>query len=267
MDAESFEQMRLISFGSIFAVMAVLEVIIPRRKLRKSKPARWFSNITLTFLSSLSGRYALPFTGVTAAIFASERGMGFFNNTDVNPILKTIFIIVMLDMIIYWQHVFFHRIPILWKLHKVHHADPDYDVTTGARFHPIEIVLSMVIKIIFIFVLGADVFSVVLFEMILNGMAMFNHSNIKFNKSVDSVLRKVIVSPDFHRVHHSTLPREHHSNFGFNLSIWDYIFKTYRQQPEKGHEEMDIGLDYISEDSKSMSIFGMLLTPFLKDKK
>ena len=267
METGQYDQARLTIFLTIFAVMCLLEVLKPRKKLTKSKPKRWISNFLLTFLSGASARYFLPFTGISAAVFAKEKGIGLFNDIYVNPVLTTVFVVLVFDLVIYWQHQLFHKVPVLWRLHKVHHSDQDYDVTTGSRFHPIEIVLSMVIKIFLILALGAPVFAVFLFEAILNGMAMFNHSNVKLPASLDTLLRKVFVTPDFHRVHHSTLPKEHHRNFGFNLSIWDYLFGSYTPQPSEGHEEMKIGLNYISDEKKTVSLYGMLLTPFVSDDK
>ena len=266
MEAGQFDQVRLIAFGGIFALMAILEVLFPRRDLSKPKLRRWSSNVLLTILSTLSARYLLPFTAVSAALFAESRQIGFFNNVEVNPILAAVFIIVLFDMIIYWQHRIFHRIPVLWKFHRVHHVDPDLDVTTGARFHPVEIVLSMVIKLFVILALGAPAITVVIFETILNLLAMFNHSNVKLPLKLDDLVRKVIVTPDFHRVHHSVYPNEHHSNFGFNLSIWDRIFRSYVSQPKDGHDNMKIGISSVQEDLKTISIFGMLVLPFIKEK-
>jgi sterol desaturase/sphingolipid hydroxylase (fatty acid hydroxylase superfamily) len=266
LEASQFDQYRLVVFLSIFIFMAIFELVKPRRQLKFSKFRRWFSNILLTFLSSLSAKYILPFTGISAAIFAEKNRIGLFNDVEINPFLSTIFVILIFDMVIYWQHRIFHKIPILWKLHKVHHADPDYDVTTGARFHPIEIMMSMMIKVFIIFALGAPVFAVFLFEAILNGMAMFNHSNVRLPEKLDGVLRKIFVTPDFHRVHHSVRADEHHKNFGFNLSLWDYLYRSYKGQPNEGHEDMAIGLSYLKKESKVISLFGMILIPFTKDK-
>ena len=266
MDLQVFDKYRVAFFLAIFLIMSVLEILIPRRKAEKPKLSRWYSNLMLMFTSSLSVRYVLPFTGVTAAIFAKEQGMGFLNDFAVSPILAILLTIVLFDLVIYWQHRLFHKVPILWKLHKVHHADPDYDVTTGGRFHPIEIVLSMIIKIFMIFALGAPVLGVVIFEILLNGTSMFNHSNIRINSKLDGILRKFLVTPDFHRVHHSHLIDEQFKNYGFNLSIWDNIFRSYKAVPEEGHDKMIIGLDELKEDSKVLSLFGMLLIPFTKDR-
>lgn len=256
------EQIRLAVFLAVFFVMSLSEYYSPRRALVLSKFRRWSSNLTLSFLSAMSAKYLLPFTGISAAIFAKENGVGLFNDVAVNPILATLVVVVVLDFVVYMQHRVFHKVPILWRLHIVHHFDEDIDVTTGARFHPVEIVLSMVIKVFVILSLGASVEAVLTFEIILNAMAMFNHSNVKIPKGLDALLRRIVVTPDFHRVHHSKIPREHHSNFGFNLSVWDFIFRTYISQPKLGHQGMEIGINRISGPSKTASIYSLLSYPF-----
>jgi len=241
---------RLGFFLGIFAVMSVLEMKAPRRKLLTAKSVRWLNNISVTFLDSFLVRLIAPAGAAGAAVWASDKGWGLFNWTGLPGLLEGIAVIVLLDMLIYWQHVAFHIMPHFWKLHMMHHADMDIDVTTGARFHPVEIVLSMFIKMAVVILLGAPPWSVLAFEVILNGTAMFNHSNYALPLGIDRVLRALVVTPDMHRVHHSVVIREMNSNYGFNLSVWDRLFGSYRDQPARGHREMTIGLANFRDPSK-----------------
>jgi sterol desaturase/sphingolipid hydroxylase (fatty acid hydroxylase superfamily) len=241
---------RLCFYFGIFAVMAFLEAHSPRRALRTAKAVRWLNNISVTFLDSAIVRLIAPAGATGAAAWAYARGWGLFNWTDFPLLLEGAAVVVLLDMLIYWQHVIFHLVPPFWKLHMMHHADMDIDVTTGARFHPVEIVLSMFIKVTAVVLLGASPWSVLAFEVILNGTAMFNHSNYALPLGADRLLRALIVTPDMHRVHHSVIIREMNSNYGFNLSVWDRIFGTYRPQPVKGHAGMTIGLANFRNPSK-----------------
>jgi sterol desaturase/sphingolipid hydroxylase (fatty acid hydroxylase superfamily) len=238
--------LRLSAFIGIFAVMALIELAAPRRELHHSKPRRWLTNLTISGLNALMVRLmamlAVPVAAVAAAEWARIAGWGAFNLLGWPFWLEVLLAIIVLDLAIYAQHVLFHKVPVLWRLHQVHHADVDFDVSTALRFHPVEIALSMLIKIAVVLALGAPAIAVVLFEIILNGCAMFNHANIKLPLWLDAALRRVLVTPDMHRVHHSVIRRETDSNFGFNLSIWDRIFRTYRPQPEAGHDGMTIGL-------------------------
>ena len=233
---------RLIFFISVFAVMAYFEVRTPRRVLTSSKPRRWVNNIAVTFLNTLLLRVLFPMTAVGTALYAADRGLGLFNNVPLPPLFASVAAVVLLDLLIYGQHVAFHLVQPLWRLHMMHHADLDIDVTTGARFHPVEILLSMVIKMAAVTFLGAPAWSVVAFEVILNGTAMFNHSNVLLPLGADRIVRRLIVTPDMHRVHHSVIVREMNSNYGFSFSVWDRWFNTYNDQPVKGHEGMMIGL-------------------------
>ncbi len=233
---------RLGAYAGVFALMALLEAMAPRRRLRTPKAARWLSNISVTFLGAALVRLAFPVTAVAFAAAVEARGWGLFNNVPLPTLLETVLAVIALDLVIYVQHVVFHLRPLLWRLHMMHHADLDIDVTTGARFHPLEILLSMVVKLCFIAVLGASPAAVVAFEVILNAMAMFNHSNFALPLALDGPMRSVLVTPDMHRVHHSVIIKEMNSNYGFNLSLWDRLFRTYRPQPLKGHEAMTIGL-------------------------
>ena len=249
-------------FFGILIIMALWEVLTPRRVLTTSKTLRWANNLGLVFLNSFILRLLFPAAAVGVAVTASQQGWGLFNIYELSPWLTVIASVVIMDFVIYVQHVMVHAIPALWRLHRVHHADPDYDVTTGARFHTLEIILSMLIKFATIVLLGPPVVAVVLFEVILNATAMFNHANVRLPAGVDRVLRWFVVTPDMHRVHHSTEDDEANSNFGFSLPWWDRLFGTYRDQPRGGHEGMTIGIRKY-RDAKDVSwITGMLVLPF-----
>jgi len=254
---------RLSFFLGVFAIMATWEFIAPRRALTVSKIVRWTNNLGLVFLNTLILRLLFPAAAVGLAAFSSEQGWGLFNYYDVTTVLAVVISVVVMDFIIYLQHVMVHAIPVLWRLHRVHHADLDYDVTTGARFHPIEIILSMLIKFATILLLGPPVVAVVIFEVMLNATAMFNHSNVRLNLVVDRWLRLLVVTPDMHRVHHSVEDDETNSNFGFSLPWWDRLFGTYRNQPRGGHENMTIGIRTFREQKMTSWISGMLIMPFV----
>lgn len=253
---------RLSAYFGVFLVMALWEVAAPRRGLTVSKWKRWLSNIGIVFLNSLLLRLLFSSAAVATAWAASERGWGLLNLWGVPFWPAVIVSVVILDFVIYLQHVMFHAVPALWRLHMVHHADLDFDVTTGARFHPVEIILSMLIKIVTVAVLGPPVVAVVIFEVLLNGTAMFNHSNVRVPLALDRVLRWFVVTPDMHRVHHSVIPVEANSNFGFNLPWWDRLMGTYVPQPKSGHQEMTIGLRQFRDVSRS-SLPWLLLMPFV----
>ena len=254
---------RLFFYVGIFAAMALLEWRYPRRRLEVSKAGRWLNNITVTLLDAFLVRLLVPVTAVGAAAIASGRGIGLFNLLDLPGPLEAMAAVLLLDLAIYAQHVLFHLFGPLWKLHMMHHADRDIDVTTGSRFHPLEIILSMLIKIAVILLIGATPAAVIAFEVILNGTAMFNHSNVALPLSADRVIRLLVVTPDMHRVHHSVIIRETNSNYGFNLSIWDRLFGTYRPQPVKGHLDMRIGLANFRDPAK-LTLPYMLAMPFSK---
>jgi sterol desaturase/sphingolipid hydroxylase (fatty acid hydroxylase superfamily) len=255
---------RLSFFFGIFALMALWEGLAPKRALSVSKALRWRNNIALTFLNSIMLRLLFPAAGTGMAIYAEARGWGLFNWLQIPTWLAITASVVVLDMVIYWQHVMLHRVPLLWRLHRVHHIDLDIDVTTGARFHPLEILLSMLIKFATIALLGAPVLAILIFEIVLNAMAMFNHSNVHMPKYIDEVLRRFIVTPDMHRVHHSVLPVETNSNYGFNLACWDRLFGTYRNQPMAGHQGMSIGLPEWRNPMICCRLPEMLSIPFRK---
>jgi sterol desaturase/sphingolipid hydroxylase (fatty acid hydroxylase superfamily) len=257
---------RLTAFFAVFSIMALWEIASPCRKLRFTRSQRWVGNITIVILNTLVLRLLFPAAAVGMAAFTTQAGWGVLNLISFPAWLAIIIAVVIMDMVIYLQHVMVHAIPMLWRLHRVHHADPDYDLTTGARFHPIEIVLSMLIKIATIAALGPPVVAVVIFEVLLNGMAMFNHANISLPPRLDRLLRWFVVTPDMHRVHHSVEPEEANSNFGFNLSLWDRLMGTYRQQPRLGQQGMDIGIISLQDPKITIRLTGMLTIPFLKVK-
>ncbi len=253
---------RLSFFLGIFAVMAIWELVAPRRALTVSKVVRWSNNLGLVFLNSFIVRIIFPTAAVGVAAFATENGWGLLNYYSLPFALSIVLSVVAMDFIIYLQHVLVHAVPALWRLHRVHHADLDFDVTTGSRFHTIEIIISMLIKFATIIVLGPPIVAVVIFEVILNGMAMFNHSNVRLPLRLDRVLRLFVVTPDMHRVHHSVEDNETNSNFGFNLSIWDRVFGTYIDQPREGHEKMAIGIHTYRDPKQVSWLPGMLSLPF-----
>ncbi|HEY8503489.1 MAG TPA: sterol desaturase family protein [Gemmataceae bacterium] len=229
-------------FLGVLLLMALWERLAPRRALTVSRPLRWFSNLGLVALGTLAVRLLIPLGAVGVALLARERGWGLFNSAGVPGWLAVVLSVVALDLVVYLQHVLFHAVPALWRLHMVHHADLDFDTTTGVRFHPVEVLLSMGIKMSAVVLLGAPALGVVLFEVLLNATSLFNHGNVRLPARLDRLLRLVVVTPEMHRVHHSALPRETNSNFGFNLPWWDYLLGTYLDQPRYGHERMTIGL-------------------------
>jgi sterol desaturase/sphingolipid hydroxylase (fatty acid hydroxylase superfamily) len=253
---------RLGAFLGIFAIMALWELLAPRRALTVSKPLRWASNLGLVVLNTLVLRLLFPAAAVGVAAVAAERGWGLLNIHPLHPALALVLAVVALDLVIWVQHVLVHAVPALWRLHRVHHADLDYDLTTGARFHPLEIVLSMLIKFAAILVLGPSVVAVVVFEVVLNATSMFNHGNVRLPAWLDRRLRWVLVTPDMHRVHHSIEDDETNSNFGFNLSLWDRLFGTYREQPRAGHAGMMIGIRDHRDPREVSRLPGMLALPF-----
>jgi len=266
----SFEQIvlenepaiRLGFFLGVFAVIAAWEVFAPRRALTVSKALRWTSNLGLVVLNTVLLRLLFPLAAVGLAAFSARNGWGLINHFDVPFWVAVPLAVIAMDFVIWLQHVMVHAVPALWRLHRVHHADLDYDVTTGARFHPIEIILSMLIKFATITVLGPPVVAVVIFEVMLNATAMFNHGNIRLPGAIDRVLRWVLVTPDMHRVHHSVEDDETNSNFGFSLTWWDRLFGTYRDQPRGGHLGMTIGIHGHTDPREVDRLDGMLLLPF-----
>jgi sterol desaturase/sphingolipid hydroxylase (fatty acid hydroxylase superfamily) len=244
---------RFAIFAGVFLVMALAELAWPKRSLLVSKRRRWLTNVGISAIGTvvlrLMAMLAVPIAAVAAAFYAEQHQIGLLNQVAWPQWLKIVLSLLVLDLAIWFQHWVSHKLPIFWRLHKVHHADRDIDVTTAVRFHPVEIALSMMWKIVVVVPLGASPLAVFLFEVILNACAMFNHANIALPSSLDRFLRLFVVTPDMHRVHHSVLRSEHNTNFGFNLSLWDRLFRTYTAQPQGGHQGMVVGLTpYQSED-------------------
>jgi sterol desaturase/sphingolipid hydroxylase (fatty acid hydroxylase superfamily) len=254
---------RLASFLGVFAAVAGGEILFPRRRLTTAKKARWCANLSIVALDTVLARFLLPVLPVAMAAIARDRGWGFLNSLAWPSWLEAVAAIVLLDLVIYAQHVLFHYVPLFWRLHRMHHTDLDIDVTTGNRFHPLEIILSLGIKLGAVVLLGASPVSVLLFEVILNATSMFNHGNLRIPAPLDRWLRLFLVTPDMHRVHHSVIPRETNSNFGFNLPWWDRLCGTYRPQPELGHEGMTIGLAEF-RDPALLTLPRLLVQPFLR---
>jgi len=257
---------RLSIFVGMFAVMAAWESLAPRRARSHGRLQRWPSNIAIVALNSVILRLAIPVAAVEFASSLHGRGLGLMGVLEFPAWIEFLIAIVILDLAIYLQHVLFHAAPLLWRLHRMHHQDLDFDVTTGARFHPVEILLSMGIKFMVIAALGPSAAAVLVFEALLNGMAMFNHANARIPLGIDAILRLFVVTPDMHRVHHSILPNETNSNFGFNLSVWDRLFGTYRAQPAAGHDAMTIGIEQF-RDKRELWLDRLLLQPLRGDAK
>jgi sterol desaturase/sphingolipid hydroxylase (fatty acid hydroxylase superfamily) len=253
---------RLGFFIGIFAVMALWEQLAPRRILTVGKAIRWTNNLGLVALNTLLLRLLFPAAAVGMATLADDQGWGLLNHFQAPAWLAIPVAVIALDFVIWLQHVMVHAIPALWRLHRVHHADPDYDVTTGSRFHPLEIILSMLIKFTAIVLLGPPVVAVFIFEVLLNATAMFNHGNVRLPAKLDRFLRWFVVTPDMHRVHHSIEDDETNSNFGFNLPWWDRLFGTYRDQPRGGHEGMAIGIRGYNQPRDVSWLPGMIVLPF-----
>ncbi len=243
-------------------MMAVWESLAPRRALTLARRTRWANNLGLVLLNTVVVRAIFPTTAVGVAMQAAEQGGGILNQVALSENARVLVGVIALDLAIYLQHVLFHAVPVLWRLHRMHHADLDFDVTTGGRFHPLEIVFSMAIKLAAIVALGPPAIAVLLFEVLLNATAMFNHSNARLPLGIDRALRWFVVTPDMHRVHHSVVSQEANSNFGFNLSLWDRLLGTYRAQPAQGHLDMTIGI-YDHRDPRQVDrLDGMLILPF-----
>jgi len=259
-------QIRLGIFLGLFALLAAMEFLAPRRELRPVKTKRWITNWVIVFIDSAVLRLIFVSAAVGASSWAQINGYGLFNTFEAPLWLAVTASFVVLDFSTWFAHLASHKIPLLWTVHRMHHSDVDIDVSTAIRFHPIEIVLSMAWKIVVVTALGAPAISVLIFEIVLNGAAMFNHSNTKIPLGIDRVLRWFIVTPDMHRVHHSIIHNETDSNYGFNLAIWDRMFGTYVDQPEKGHEGMTIGLSEW-QDERPTKLIWSLRVPFLSQKQ
>ncbi|MGH7987664.1 MAG: sterol desaturase family protein [Candidatus Binataceae bacterium] len=252
---------RVAAFITVFIAMALWEAAAPRRPRLYSRFKRWPSNLAIVALNTAFVRVLLPATAVSLALAGERRGWGLLNNLPVPAWMAVVASVVLLDGALYLQHVMFHAVPALWRVHRMHHADLDFDVTTGARFHPIEIVLSMLIKFGVVVALGAPALAVLVFEVLLNVTSMFNHGNVRLPVKLDRWLRWCLVTPDMHRVHHSIGVNETNSNFGFNLPWWDRLLGTYRDQPAAGHDGMTIGIEQF-HTARELWLDRMLLQPF-----
>ena len=244
----------------VLLIMAGWEIVAPKRKLTTVKARRWTTNLTIIGLDNLLVMLLIPVTVIQVCLAAQASKWGLFNQLDLPPVLTLFLSVLALDLVIYLQHLMFHAVPLFWRLHMVHHADLDIDVTTGLRFHPVEIILSVFIKIATVAALGPPVLAVLIFEILLNATAMFNHANVALPTNIDRWLRLIVVTPDMHRVHHSVIIRETNSNFGFNFPWWDRLFGTYRPQPAKGHKKMTIGLGQY-RDPAALGLGKILLLP------
>jgi sterol desaturase/sphingolipid hydroxylase (fatty acid hydroxylase superfamily) len=255
---------RLGFFAGVLTALALWEALAPRRSQEIGRVLRWPNNLGVVAVDTIILRILFPTAAVGFAILAEERGWGLLNAVGLPAWSEVLIAVLLLDLVIYLQHVLFHSVPVLWRLHRMHHADLEFDVTTGVRFHPVEIVISMLIKIFVVAALGAPALGVLAFEVILNATSMFSHSNVRLPATIDRVLRWIVVTPDMHRVHHSIERRETDSNFGFNLPWWDRLFGTYRPEPQAGHEAMTLGIPQF-RDPKELRLDRMLLQP-LRDK-
>lgn len=254
---------RIFFFLIVLALVACFEMLFPRRKPMVSKKLRWFNNLSIHFINSLLLRMIFPVLPIAVAAASSEKGWGLFNHYTINPWISVIFGIAILDLLIYLQHVIFHKVPVFWRLHRVHHIDLDIDVSTGVRFHPLEMIMSALLKSVIVFMFGIPTVAVLIFEILLNSASMFNHGNIRISFEIDRRLRLLLVTPDMHRVHHSVARHENNSNYGFSVPWWDFLFGTYVAQPAAGHEAMTIGLAGL-RNMKQSTLWGMLAMPFTK---
>ena len=255
---------RLTAFLAVFALMAAWEVLSPRRERTAARAARWPGNLGIVVLNAIVLRVLLPGSAVAVAVAVEAQQAGLLHVVALPHWVAMLLALVLLDLAIYLQHVLFHAVPTLWRLHRMHHADIDVDCTNGLRFHPLEIGLSMLLKFAVIAALGPPVAAVVLFEVTLNALALFNHGNVYIAPRIDRLLRWVVVTPDMHRIHHSWLPDEHNRNFGFNLTCWDRLFGSYRACPQGGQLAMTLGLAHLREP-RWLRLGAMLLQPWAAD--
>jgi sterol desaturase/sphingolipid hydroxylase (fatty acid hydroxylase superfamily) len=252
---------RLIAAVTVFAAMALAEAAVPRRDRSFSRRARWPANLVIASINEIAVRILLPSTAIGAALAAERRASGLLYRIPLPGAIAVVIAVIALDLAIYLQHRVFHAVPLLWRIHRMHHADLDFDVSTGLRFHPLEIMISMLIKIGVVLAIGASAMAVVAFEVLLNATSMFNHTNLEISEATDRWLRWILVTPDMHRVHHSIVRAETNSNFGFNLPWWDHLMQTYRAQPGAGHLGMTLGIDQF-RSSEELNLRPLLTQPF-----
>ena len=253
---------RLGVFIGLFGLIAAIEIGRPLRTQNGSTPVRWVANLGMAILGAFFVRFLFPAAAVGFAVFADAHGLGLLRVWQPDPVLAIVLSIVLLDLAIYFQHIVFHFIPALWRFHRVHHADTGFDVTTAMRFHPIELLMSMAIKGLLICLIGPPVIAVMIFEVLLNASSLFTHANIRLPARLDRFLRLAIVTPDMHRIHHSVEPVETNSNFGFNISVWDRVFGTYRRDARLDQVSMPLGIGELRDPKRALSFSGMLLLPF-----
>jgi sterol desaturase/sphingolipid hydroxylase (fatty acid hydroxylase superfamily) len=253
---------RLSAFFTVLGLMVSWEMIAPRRHLTTPKVSRWIANLSVVVLNTLLIRVLFAAGAVGAASMAAERNVGLLNALSWPMWFEMLLAVVVLDFVLYLQHVMFHAIPLLWRIHMMHHADLDFDVTTGLRFHPVEVALSMLIKLAAVVLVGPAPAAVITFEVLLNATSMFNHGNVRLPAAMDRALRWLVVTPDMHRVHHSVDPLETNRNFGFNLPWWDRLLGTYREQPALGHVDMVLGLEQFRDPAR-LTLMGILALPFV----
>lgn len=255
---------RLGCFFSILAIMMLLEWQKPARKSPVKTSKRWFSNFAIVIVSSVIARLTIPLGLTAAALYSEQQNIGLFNQFAMPLWLVIIFSLLLLDVLIYWQHRLFHTVPLLWRLHRVHHADPHVDASTGLRFHPFEIILSILVKLAAVILLGIPAIAVLLFEVALNGFALFNHANIRLPEKAERILRLVVITQTLHRIHHSQISNETNSNYGFSVVWWDKIFQSYRKTASKSDNNLDIGLTAFSNPNDNSSLWQLLKVPFKK---
>lgn len=258
--------LRLSIFASALILFSVLEAFFPRRSRSLARKERWLTHLGITVIDSLAVRILGPLTAIAVAIWASEKNIGLFNLTQWPLWVEVAAAFILLDFAIYIQHVISHRVPLFWCFHKVHHTDRDLDASSAVRFHPVEIILSMLYKCGLVLIIGPAALAVLIFEIVLNASAIFNHANLRLPLGFDKVLRAFIVTPDMHRVHHSVIEEETNSNFGFNFSLWDRVFRTYKAEPDAGHDGMTIGLSE-HQSSQPANLFWSLKLPFAKSSE
>ncbi len=248
-------------FLGLLIILAGAEFLFPLAKRKCSRPLQWFTNLSIVVLDSIALKLLFPLLAVGIAQYATNNHIGLFNLIDLNYYVVVILSLLLLDLLIYAQHVLMHKVPLLWRLHRMHHTEIGLDVTSAVRFHPIEIILSMLIKMLFVLILGIPVGAVILFEILLNGLALFNHSNLKLPATLEKFLRLFIITPEIHWVHHSQIVCETNSNYGFNLCFWDKIFSTYNDHPTLSYQKMEQGLSEFGLE-KPISLPELLVSPF-----
>lgn len=253
---------RLTVFFLVLAVMLGWELATPKRQPRHTRWQRWPANLGIVAIDTLITRLLVPTGLVGAALWAQQQQLGLFNNVGLPLWLEVVISFVVLDIAIYWQHRAFHRVPLLWRMHRVHHADPDFDVTTGLRFHPFEILLSLAIKAAVAVALGAPVLAIIVFEVILNACSLFNHGNVALPPRIEQWTRKILITQELHRIHHSSLKKETNSNYGFSVSWWDHLFGSYTDKPQAGSDHIDIGLSDYRDARLTTKLWGLLRIPF-----